>query len=78
MKEADSFSSQGEKIQKCTDSEISVLKVCSFVVGTYTYQHELVLLEGRRSFILPVLLVWGFYGNQIHVNEISESFPQNS
>lgn len=79
VKEAAPFSSQAKKkVQKCTHSETSVLKVCSFVVGAETHQQELVLSEERRVFILPVLLDWGFYGNQMYVKEISESFPQNS
>lgn len=80
VKEAAPFSSQAKKkkVQKCTHSETSVLKVCSFVVGAETRQQELVLSEERRVFILPVLLDWGFYGNQMYVKEISESFPQNS
>lgn len=78
VKEAASFGSQGKEVQKCTDSETPVLKVCCFVVGADTHQQEHDLSKERRVFILPVLLVWGFYGNQMYIREISESFPQNS
>lgn len=65
MKEASPFGIQvkNKTAQNCTDSETPVLKVGSFVVGADTLQKELVLSEEREGFILPVLALWGFYGN---------------
>lgn len=75
----ETFGSQvkNKTAQNYSGSETSVLKVGSFVVGADTLQQELLLLEERRGFILPGLAVQGFYGNQIYVKEIRESFPQN-
>lgn len=79
VKETSPFGSQvkNKTAQNYSGSETSVLKVGSFVVGADTLQQELLLLEERRSFILPGLAVQGFYGNQMYVKEIRESFPQN-
>lgn len=58
VKETSPFGShvKNKTAQNCSGSEISVLKMGSFVVGADTLQQELLLSEERRVFILPGLL----------------------
>lgn len=71
------LSANQKYVQKCAENETSALKVSSFVVGAGTHQQELVLSEERKVFIFS-RAVWGFYGNQMYIKKILESFPQNS